>query len=167
MCTDVFNFLCNSLKKDGLIGQWRVGSMDRYVIQSKYSKMLMVESSVGYIGVHGKILSIWSGVGFEKKDTKVFVSSKVLLELKCLCEKCPRNQKNHLRVLSGWMTIRGSVVWRSVSQLGVKRQEFSVSLMAWPWVSGLTSPGPRNFQESALLPCFLFPSIERPWENWV
>lgn len=72
--------------------------MDRYVIKSKYSKMLMVESSVGYIGVHGKILSIWSGVGFEKKDTKVFASSKVgkssvLLELKCLCEKCPRNQK--------------------------------------------------------------------------
>lgn len=70
--------------------------MDRYVIKSKYSKMLMAESSIGYIGVYGKILSIWSRVRFEKK-TKVFASGKagkrsVLLELKSLCRKCPRNQ---------------------------------------------------------------------------
>lgn len=44
--------------------------MDRYVIKSKYSKMLMAESSIGYIGVYGQILSIWSRVRFEKK-TKV------------------------------------------------------------------------------------------------
>lgn len=71
MCTDVSNLFRNALKIRWIdIGQWRVRW--QICVKANIVKMLTVESSGEYVGVNGKIISIWRGKSCKKRDMGIW-----------------------------------------------------------------------------------------------